>query len=113
MDEQDSRIINLKGIGLLPMFSDIKVYEGIKYLAGRKAQRILPLITSLVQTYSKERFNIELDMSDHNRCFNQLKDCNDKAKTSSIFDYIEYACSKEIDKFITAEIESMRPKKRG
>lgn len=75
-------------IGLLPLFDDYKVYDGITQCAKLKRQKRLHFIIDAIKSYDKEFNKKDIDVTDSRKLHEYLTEQKKKYKTT-IIGYVE------------------------
>lgn len=109
MDEKRKR--GRQGMGFMCFFNDYSVYHGVKLLSSQMGfVRMDKLVLKIVSDYYLELMKQNLDTIDPQIFHRQIEEASKKKGTNSIADFIEYCCSKWLEK----EVEHLKPvKKRG
>jgi len=98
------------GMGYIPFFTDYSVYAGIKLIAGQQKQRFSSLMLNIVKEHYASLMGQELNIIEPKEFHRQIAEASKKKGTSNVSDYIEYCCSKYLEK----AVERMKPQiKRG
>jgi predicted HicB family RNase H-like nuclease len=85
---KDTKILR---IGLLPLFDDYKVYEGIKQCAKLRGQKRLHFIAEAIESNDKEFAKRKIDVADSEELHKYLKEQATKHKTT-VIGYVERCC---------------------
>lgn len=109
MEEKRKR--GRQGMGFMCFFNDYSVYRGVKLLSTQLGYtRMEKLVLKIVADYYLELMKKDLDIINPQNFHDQIEEANKKKGTTSNSDFIEYSCSKWLEK----EIEHFKPsKKRG
>lgn len=101
MEEQtqaDGKRKRFEGLGFIPFFEDYNVYRSMRLFASQDKQRIGSLILSIVKTHYLEQMKQPLNINSHAVFHEQIKEASKKKGTKGVADYIEYCCSKWVEK---------------
>lgn len=110
MGESSIKVKKRLGMGFIPFFNDYSVYRGIKLLAGQRKLKTMTLILEIVSNHYNGLMGQSLDMTVAENFHSQIVEASKKQKTRDVPDFIEYCCSKYLEK----AVESMKPQiKRG
>lgn len=93
------------GMGFIPIFNDFSVYRGIKMFAGQRKMKLQSLVVEIVQAHYQGLMGSTLNVSNAETFHKQVSEACKKQKTRDVPDFIEYACSKYLEKMI----EQMKP----
>jgi hypothetical protein len=99
-----------KGMGYVPYFNDYSVYSGVKLMAGQRKLKTQSLILEIVQNHYMVLMGHPLNILEAEQFHKQIVEASKKQKTRDVPDFIEYCCSKYLEK----AVESLKPQvKRG
>ena len=93
------------GMGFIPFFNDFSVYRGVKMLAGQRRMKTMSLILEIVQSHYTGLMGQPLDVKVAENFHRQISEACKKQKTRDVPDYIEYCCSKYLER----AVEQMKP----
>jgi len=93
------------GMGYIPYFEDYSVYRGIKLFAGQSKQRTSTYILDVIKKHYQSLMGTELDIIHPEKFHEQVIEASKKQKTRGVADFIEYCCSKHLEKMS----ESLKP----
>jgi len=99
-----------RNIGYIPFFVDVSIYEGLRTICSKRKQRMQIVMMDILKNHYSFLTKSELNTGDVQIMHKQLIDGSKQQKTSGIADFVEYACSKYLER----EMDSLKPKiKRG
>ena len=87
-----------EGLGFIPFFEDYNVYRCIRLVASMEKQRVSSYITKIVENSYTELMNKPLDIINPVAFHTAIKEASKKKGTRGVADYIEYCCSKWVEK---------------
>lgn len=104
-EKKQKKLHSGKGMGFICFFTDYSVYDGIRTFANKSKKKMPGFVLEIVATHYQGLTGATLNIDSPNEFHKQLTEASKRSKTRDISDYIEYCCSKWLEK----AVDAMRP----
>jgi hypothetical protein len=91
-----------KGMGFICFFTDYSVYDGIRTFANKSKKKMPGFVLEIVASHYLALTGNKLDINSPSEFHKQCTEASKRSKTRDISDYIEYCCSKWLEKAVDA-----------